>query len=545
LCGALPLAVRLAAARMALRTDWRVADLVRRLHDRVLPQLRAGDRAVAAAFSTSYLALPEPHRRLFRLLGVHPGERIDAATAAALADVDATEAEDGLAALHEVHLLQAVAHGAYRMHDLIREYAASLAAEQPAEHRAAALRLFDHAVHRTAAVSWPVESPQTRLNRRFGEPLRPDLLPGPVTDPIRWFDQHHRDHMAVLRLAEAMGAHRHVWQLARAAWRLWYLQFRFSEVVDAHQRGLRAARSIPDEPAAAVMANYLASGLHRVGRAREAAAVLAEARKLPADQQRALGIDCVLEANLAYTRLVIGDVAQAAASAEAALRLARRPGQSATLAQALNAIGAARSAQGRLAESLRWHRHELFATSMSAMSLSTRLNALNNVAGIRMRLGHRPAERMLVLSISLSRRIGNIMGLVEASSALAVLHSRNGDLAAATALHREATTTARRYSDFRLQAVVHNDFGETLAAAGEPEAAGEQFRLAHALARRAEARDEEARSLEGLGRSATDDAARREHLRQALTIYRHIGVPAHVRRVEERLGPVTGAVAGR
>jgi tetratricopeptide (TPR) repeat protein len=520
-----------------------VADLAGRLRDRVLPQLAAEERAVAAAFSTSYLALPKPLRRLFRLLGVYPGERIDAAAAAALADIGVPEADDGLDALHAVHLLEATADGAYRMHDLIHEYAASLAAEDPEEQRAAAIRLLDHAVHRAAAVSLPIESSHSRLNRRLGAPLRPDLIPDPATDPVRWFDQYRHDHMALLNLAETLGASSYVWMLARSAWRLWYLYGQFEDVVDAHRRGLRAARSIPDDVAAAVMANYLASGLHRLGRAREAAQVLSDAQKLPPEQRRAIALDAALRANLSYTQLAIGDVNVAAESAAESLRLARRHEPNA-LVQALNAVGAARAAQGALTESLAWHRRELLAAVTGGTTVGV-VHALNNVAVTRMRLGHRPARRLLTLSIALNRRFRNGHGLVEVTSALAVLHRNDGDLPLAIARHREAVETARHLSDPRLQATVHNDFAETMVAAGDLPGATDLFRHAHRLATQAEARDEEARSLEGLALASTDPRTRHEYLERALAIYRRINVDVHVRRVEGRLGSSRSEAATR
>ncbi|MEU4422478.1 NB-ARC domain-containing protein [Actinoplanes sp. NPDC024001] len=84
-CGALPLAVRIAGARLAHRPAWSVADLAARLADERsrLDELHTGDLAVRSSFRASYDDLPAPDRRAFRRLGAISGRSFDTATAAA------------------------------------------------------------------------------------------------------------------------------------------------------------------------------------------------------------------------------------------------------------------------------------------------------------------------------------------------------------------------------------------------------------------------------------------------------------------------------
>jgi DNA-binding SARP family transcriptional activator len=140
-CGRLPLAIRLAGSRLAHRQRWRVADLVRRLgeHGAALPELAAEQRTVVSAFALSYGQLAESQQACFRLLGLYPGERFDAAAAAALTGVALDEAEDLLDDLVDMHLLEEPEPGVFRLHDLMREYAATLAAQDPEDVRRAAL----------------------------------------------------------------------------------------------------------------------------------------------------------------------------------------------------------------------------------------------------------------------------------------------------------------------------------------------------------------------------------------------------------------------
>jgi hypothetical protein len=147
-CGGLPLAIRLAGARLAHRPRWRVTDLLSRLSETALPELVAEDRTVLSAFALSYAQLASAPQRLFRLLGLVPGERFTAPAAAALAEIDLDEAEDLLDGLVDVHLIEEPSPGLYRLHDLMREYAASLVTADGADHAERAVaRLLDFHLH--------------------------------------------------------------------------------------------------------------------------------------------------------------------------------------------------------------------------------------------------------------------------------------------------------------------------------------------------------------------------------------------------------------
>ncbi|GAA2647254.1 AfsR/SARP family transcriptional regulator [Paractinoplanes durhamensis] len=128
-CGALPLALRLAGARLAHRPRWQVADLVRRLGESALPELAAENRTVADAFALSYRQLGEAAQRLFRQLGAVPDRLFDGPAAAALGELPLDRAEDLLDDLIDAHLVEEPEPGVFRLHDLLREYAGMLAAE--------------------------------------------------------------------------------------------------------------------------------------------------------------------------------------------------------------------------------------------------------------------------------------------------------------------------------------------------------------------------------------------------------------------------------
>ncbi|PPS89030.1 AfsR/SARP family transcriptional regulator [Streptomyces sp. MH60] len=166
-CGFLPLAIRIAASRLAARRTWTVSVLAAKLADerRRLDELQAGDQAVEATFELGYGQLEPAQARAFRLLGLADGPDISLAAAAAVLDLPVADTEDLLESLVDTSLLESAAPGRYRFHDLVRLYARACAErdENPPSERAAALsRLLDFYLA-TAAGVYAIERPGDRL----------------------------------------------------------------------------------------------------------------------------------------------------------------------------------------------------------------------------------------------------------------------------------------------------------------------------------------------------------------------------------------------
>jgi tetratricopeptide (TPR) repeat protein len=158
LCGYLPLAVCIAAARLNARPTWTVRTLADRLatdRDRLV-ELRVGDRTIQASFAVSYHELDAEQVRLFRLLGLLANPDVSVGVAAALAGVPERRAEDVLDDLVDLHMVENYAPGRYRMHDLLRQFAFDRAQdEETPRDRVRALRQVLHwylATARTACV---------------------------------------------------------------------------------------------------------------------------------------------------------------------------------------------------------------------------------------------------------------------------------------------------------------------------------------------------------------------------------------------------------
>ncbi|GAA3064492.1 transcriptional regulator AfsR [Streptomyces roseofulvus] len=166
-CGFLPLAIRIAASRLAARRTWTVSVLAAKLADerRRLDELQAGDLAVKATFELGYGQLEPAQARAFRLLGLADGPDISLAAAAAVLDLPLWDTEDLLEALVDTSLLESAAPGRYRYHDLLRLYARACADRDehpPTEKEAALSRLLDFYLS-TAARVYAIERPGDRL----------------------------------------------------------------------------------------------------------------------------------------------------------------------------------------------------------------------------------------------------------------------------------------------------------------------------------------------------------------------------------------------
>ncbi|MFD9907804.1 BTAD domain-containing putative transcriptional regulator [Streptomyces sp. NPDC059063] len=165
-CGFLPLAIRIAASRLAARRTWTVSTLAAKLADerRRLDELQAGDLAVAATFELGYGQLEAAQSRAFRLLGLADGPDISLTAAAAVLDLPVEDTEDLLESLVDTSLLESAAPGRYRYHDLVRLYARACAERDelpPSEREAALSRLLDFYLASAARV-YAIERPGDR-----------------------------------------------------------------------------------------------------------------------------------------------------------------------------------------------------------------------------------------------------------------------------------------------------------------------------------------------------------------------------------------------
>ncbi|MER0243510.1 BTAD domain-containing putative transcriptional regulator [Streptomyces sp. HSW2009] len=203
-CGHLPLAIRIAAARLATRRHWTVATLAGKLADERhrLDELRVGDLAVTACFGLGYAQLDAGQARAFCLLGLPDAPDISLPAAAALLDLATPEAEDVIESLVDASLLETPTPGRYRFHDLVRLYARARAESDhpPADREAALSRLLDFYLA-TAMGVYALSRPGDRVVDHLGPTAYPGLTFADSRAGVEW---QHVEATAVLTTARQL-----------------------------------------------------------------------------------------------------------------------------------------------------------------------------------------------------------------------------------------------------------------------------------------------------------------------------------------------------
>jgi DNA-binding SARP family transcriptional activator/tetratricopeptide (TPR) repeat protein len=223
-CGCLPLALRIAAARLLERPHWSIGQMVRRMtdEDRRLDELTVADLGIRATLSLSYRSLDSAAQRLFARLGLLEASDFAPWVCIPLLDAEAKNAEDALDALVRAHLvdLRVSAAGPPRlgMHNLIRIYARErLAAEVPAAERASALqRLLGGWLYlATAAHRMASGGDFAVLHGRVPAwPLPDDIRDRLLSGPLDWFRTEHAGLVSAILQAARAGLDELCWDLA-------------------------------------------------------------------------------------------------------------------------------------------------------------------------------------------------------------------------------------------------------------------------------------------------------------------------------------------
>lgn len=249
-CGGLPLALTILAGRAQSAPGLALASLAGELHDAATRLAALDDQDPTAGLpevlSWSYTALPAEPARLFSLLALAPGPDLGVPAAADLAGVTPAHARILLRGLEDAHLVRQHVSGRYRLHDLVRLYAASRAEHDlPNDEAVAALRRLVDGYLRTAYVADLLLEPHhERIDLAATGRTHPVAT---MTEARAWFSVEHATLLEVQRLAADLGWHQHVWQLAWTTDTFhWRHSGRGQDAIAMWQAGLAAATRLAD-----------------------------------------------------------------------------------------------------------------------------------------------------------------------------------------------------------------------------------------------------------------------------------------------------------
>ena len=325
-CGALPLALAVAASRLHARPAWTIVDLASRLEDDALNALNIGSRSVRPVFDLSYDELPPELRDLFGLLGCLFTHTIAVPVAASAAGLSPAETEDLLEQLVDENLVHSLGPQRYVMHDLLRAYAAERGERDVPEKRrnAAAARIAvwyicsaqsAYEVISTHSVQSPIQSDAFEA---VAEPMHFDRH----ATAMAWLTAERSGIVHAVMRAEAAGAHREAEALA---WVGSYLLADYSywdEYTALHEARIRMARLDGNEETEAEAQNCVSRGYLELERFTEA---LEAAEHAAAYYQRVgwLRMQAASVESIALTHMLQGDHQRALPVMKRALELRR------------------------------------------------------------------------------------------------------------------------------------------------------------------------------------------------------------------------------
>ncbi|WP_238012921.1 BTAD domain-containing putative transcriptional regulator [Dactylosporangium sp. AC04546] len=440
-CAGLPLALAVVAARAATNPQFSLADFAAGLREAGLDALTAEGRGtdVRALFSWSYQQLPAPAARLFRLLGHHPGPEVSQPAAASLAGVPLEEALSLLTTLTRANLLTEHARGRYTQHDLLRAYAAELAAASD-DDPAAVERFLDHYAH-TACAAAILLTPH-RAPIALDPPVPGAHVEPPTTadEALTWFAAERATLVATVELAAGRRLDRHTWPLAWASTAYFARQGHHHEWAATQHAALRAAEAAGDRVREAEAHRALLRAYGRLARDTEADRHADRALALFAEIGNPIG-QANTHVNLAHVLTHRGRYRDALHHDQQALELYRLAGDTLGEAEALNSVGWQHGLLGEHEQSLKYTRE--------ALALLHRIGAGARAANTLDSMGH--------------------------------AHHHLGDLAAAVSCYEQALTLVRAAGDRYNEADILTHLADTLDAAGRPDSAREHREQAETI----------------------------------------------------------------
>jgi tetratricopeptide (TPR) repeat protein/transcriptional regulator with XRE-family HTH domain len=448
-CGNLPLALRIAGARLAARPDRSIRSLADRLADeqRRLDTLQAGDLAVRTSFLVSYQLLRSASGAqgikaagALRLLALLDGPDVTLPAAVALLADPEPAVESALESLLDAHLLETGAPGRYRMHDLVRLFARELSGrEEPEADRISALRR----ILRWYLVAARRADRLLQPGGRADDPDDGDPSRGPVfasrADAIAWLDEERPNLLAAARQAAECDAGTQEIAVEFGKALFWYLNLRkhWAEWDALNRRALALAGRRGDRAAASHALVSLGIIHQQSQRFDEAVGYLERGLALRRQLGDRRGEGRALDA-LGVTYRQAGRLDLAVLSYRGSLDACHETGDRLGEAMVLGNLGIVHGEAGRLEESVgHFHRCLEICRQLGARYIEGWCR--NRLAGVYLRHDRLDqAGGQIERCLAICQELGDDYGEALALGTLGELRRRAGSLAEAAGCHRRS-----------------------------------------------------------------------------------------------------------
>jgi DNA-binding SARP family transcriptional activator/tetratricopeptide (TPR) repeat protein len=571
LCGRLPLAIQVIAGRFAQAGEARLDHLLEEWSQSPawLADTGAATAEIIAAFELSYRALEPDHQRFFRRLGASPCATHSRLTAAALAGCAPGLAETALAVLLDCHLVTQDPDGQFRLHDLVRGYAAARARRDDdlGEQKRAVSRLLDYYLHtadRADRVLYP-------LRRRADVQVEHGPARSPAFDrrerAAEWLESEWRN---IVQAATYAG--RHEWK--RECADLGYLLAEFlkirpywDEAITVHNLALHSSRyladrariaraslalsevrqqtgqqeaamSLADEAAAiyrslddgrgeAESLDQIGLAHQRNGRSREALAYFEQAQILYQAAEDPRGVaDALSHSGIA--RWHLGRYPEANDHLRDALLLYRAVGDRRGEAKALNNLGRVHVYNGQYEEALVVYQRSLhiFEEIDGPQNQAILWQAIGSTECFRGR--HEEALSACRRALKIYRDIGDRPNEADVLNDIGYIYQNAACYDEAYIHHQKAQAIAEEIGDPTQQLIAQRMIADIQRGSGRPDEALDNYTAALKLAREIGNPYEEGKILEGMAELTLCTQRRdvaRIVFRQALEIFDRLGVP--------------------
>jgi DNA-binding SARP family transcriptional activator/tetratricopeptide (TPR) repeat protein len=539
LCGLLPLAVRIAGARLASRPQWRLAVLAERLADerRRLDELKTGDLEVRASFALSYHGRSQEERRLFRLLGLLVAPSFPAWVAATLLGVELAEAERFLERLVDAQLVESAGEDQagqlrYRLHDLLRLFARErLQLEEPGRAQQASLERVLSA-YLTLAERADVVLEPSGLAYYGSDPARGRRTDQPALatvdhDPLGWFEAERTSLVAAVEQACDSGLGELGWRLAANLAGFFEIRAYWDDWQHTHTLALAAAGRTTDREAQGRLLGSLGD-LHMyryrmedaIGCLQQSLEVFRETGNRRGELQSLL--------TLGEIDMAQGRYDAAAARLEPCLAGSRELGWRSGEAQSLYNLGALRRHLGRPGEAIVCLEKSL--ALIRAIGDRSWERPILRLLGLAHSAQGRFGEAIVCLeqSLALGRASGDRHGEAYVLQSLGEVHGRQGRLEDAVRCLEQSLVLAAATSDRAVQAFALHTLGDIRREQGRLEEASGCLEPSLAALRDLGFRSREAQVLNSLGMllaAEGDPTAACQAWHSALTIFHELDMP--------------------